>query len=106
IGATAPHVAQVATAVVTSETNTSPRIPAAAFPSRVISSMSASSCRSKSFGPDVVGLVADGDEVVGDRFHEGGRATDIAARLVGWRPTGVREQVAVDSAPTTRPLGN
>lgn len=84
IGATAPHVAQVVTAVVTSETNTSPRIPAAAFPSRVISSISASSCRSESFGPDVGRLVADGDEVVGDRFHEGGRVADIAAEGAVW----------------------
>lgn len=83
-----------------------PWIPAAAFPSRVILSMSAFSCRSESFGPDVGGLVADGDEGVGDGFHEVGRAADIAAGLGGWRPTALRERCQGCFPPSPAPPGS
>ena len=91
------------TDVVTSKAKTSVRSPAAALPSRG-AGLNSFSRRSKAFGLDHCGLMAEVDECGADVLDERCRSTDVAPGANPWWPANFAEQSGIDAIAMFRPL--
>src|SRR6266516_1487924 len=103
-GPAAPQLPQIMVAVVISTANTSPSMPATALPSSINSSMSASR-RPEPLGLDLLRLVPQVYQRLGDSFDEWRRAADVDARPFGWARADLRQHAGVDAARVASPAG-